>query len=172
MGRDKALLPFRGTFLGKSVAQAVHEAAGNVTLVGDLALAESIGYPAIADHYPGEGPLGGVLTALQHTTADWNLITACDMPELTPDFLIGLLDAAWRAGADVLMPAGPAGLPEPLCAVYRREAHEEIAAAFRGGIRKVTAAFAGLRVVQIPVTEIKPFQNVNTPEDWAGYAAG
>ena len=172
MGRDKALLPFRGSLLGKSVAQAVLEAAGSVTLVGDLALSDSIGYPAIPDLYPGEGPLGGILTALQHTTAEWNLVTACDMPELTPDFLAGLLDAAGQAVADVLMPAGPGGLPEPLCAVYRRETREAIAAAFRSGIRKVTAAFAGLRVVQIPVTEIKPFQNVNTPEDWAGYASG
>ena len=55
-------------------------AAGNVTLIGHPEL------PAIPDRYPGEGPLGGILTALHHTSSDWNLIVACDMPEVCRRF--------------------------------------------------------------------------------------
>jgi molybdenum cofactor guanylyltransferase len=172
MGRDKALLPFHGQPLASYVARTVAAAAETAVLVGDEARLTGLGYPVIPDLYPGEGPLGGILTALDHTTADWNLLTACDMPGLTAAFLAGLLTAAEESGADILMPAGPSGLPEPLCAVYRRTGRDPIARAFAGGVRKVTAAFAGLRTVQLSVPELKPFQNVNTPQDWAGYAAG
>ena len=141
-------------------------------LVGNPALAGAIGYRAIPDLYPGEGPLGGILTAFDHSTAEWNLVAACDMPELTAEFLASLLDAAEQAGADVLMPAGPGGLPEPLCAVYRQTARGPIAAEFAAGTRKVTAAFGALHTICLAVPELKLFQNVNTPQDWAGYAAG
>ena len=53
MGRDKALLPFRGGALAQSVAQAVSEAAGSATLVGDPARYSGLGYPVIPDLYPG-----------------------------------------------------------------------------------------------------------------------
>jgi molybdopterin-guanine dinucleotide biosynthesis protein A len=172
MGRDKALLLLRGELLGAAVAKAVKSAAGSAMLVGNSAHAESLGYPVISDLYPGEGPLGGILTALMHSTAEWNLVTACDMPELTADFLRGLLTAAGQSGADILMPTGPSGLPEPLCAVYRRTARDGIARAFESGTRKVTAAFAGLRLVHVRMAEVRPLHNVNTPEDWAEYAAG
>src|SRR4051812_45370219 len=119
MGRDKALLPFRGGGLAESIARSVRLAAGSAVVVGRAELA---GYPAIPDIYPGEGPLGGILTALRHSRAYWNLIVACDMPELTPAFLAELLDAADNADADALLPAGPSGRLEPLCAVYHRRA--------------------------------------------------
>jgi molybdopterin-guanine dinucleotide biosynthesis protein A len=168
MGRDKALLPFRGGALAEAVAATVERAAGSVVVVGREELA---GYPAIRDLYPGEGPLGGILTALRHTRASWNLVVACDMPELTPAFLAELLDAAEEADADALLPAGPSGMPEPLCAVYHRRVLGPVGEAFERGVRKVTEALEGLDAAVYPVEEVAQFQNVNTPEDWAGYAA-
>ena len=171
MGRDKALLPYRGGLLVEFVARAVKLAAGSAALVGSPGRIGPLGYPILPDIYPGEGPLGGILSVLQHNPADWSLIVACDMPEISAGFLSGLLDAAEREDADALIPAGPSGLLEPLCAVYHRRSREALYQAFSGGIRKVTAAFTGMRIAVFPVPELAPFQNVNTPEDWAGYAA-
>jgi len=172
MGCDKALLPFRGGALAQSVAQAVSEAAGSATLVGDPARYAGLGYPVIPDLYPGEGPLGGILTALRNTAAEWNLITACDMPQLDPELLRGLLQEAAQAAADALLPVGPEGRPEPLCALYHWRCLEPFGAAFSAGTRKVTAALETVRVVRLPMAEVSIFQNVNTPEDWAAHAAG
>jgi molybdopterin-guanine dinucleotide biosynthesis protein A len=171
MGCDKALLPFRGGRLVEWAARAVEQAAGSVVLVGDPRRYEHLGYPAIADLYPGAGPLGGILTALHHTSADWNVVAACDMPELSAEFLGLLLDAAERTAADALAPAGPSGHPEPLCAVYHRHSRGALERALGRGVRSVRAALKDLRAAVVSVPELTPFQNVNTPEEWAGYAA-
>ena len=165
MGQDKARLTFRGGELAGEIAATVARAAGNVTLVGHSEL------PGIPDRYPGEGPLGGILTALHHTSADWNLIVACDMPQLSDAFLAELVTRAMQSQADVLLPYGPDGLPQPLCAVYHRRSLPTMEEHFRRGMRKVTAALAGLAVERLAVEELSVFQNVNTPEDWAPYAA-
>jgi len=166
MGRDKARLPFRGATLSQTIFDAVQTAAGEAFFVGNPELG------GIPDRYPGEGPLGGILTALEHSRAEWNLIVACDLPELTADFLRSLLDEAARVSCDVLLPHAPGGRPEPLCAVYRQTARPALAGSFAAGTRKITDALAGLAVYPLEVKEVLPFQNVNTPEDWSRYAAG
>jgi molybdopterin-guanine dinucleotide biosynthesis protein A len=148
-------------------------AAGSVVLVGHPRLYEHLGYPAIPDLYPGTGPLGGILTALQHTSADWNLVAACDMPELSAEFLRLLIDTAIAPGcpaADALIPVGPNGRREPLCAVYHRRSLAVLERALGRGVRSVTAAVDELRANFVSVPELTPFQNVNTPEDWTDYA--
>ena len=164
MGRDKALLPFHGAPLAEAVAHQVKEAAGSVTIVGHPALG------GIDDRYPGEGPLGGILTALHHTSAEWNLIVACDMPEISAGFLRRLLSIAALSPALVVLPYGPNGRPEPLCAAYSSRALAALEAAFARGIRKVTAALADLPVERLDISEVADLQNVNTPKDWSAYA--
>ena len=171
MGRDKASLPFRGGVLVQHVADVVKQAAGSALLVGSPSKLGAVGYPIVPDIYPGEGPLGGILTVLQHSRADWSLVVACDMPALTADFLGGLLRTAEATEAEALIPRGPSGRLEPLCAVYHQRSRGPLYQAFAEGTRKVTAAFTGLRIAEIRVDEIMPLQNVNTPEDWAAYDA-
>ena len=158
MGRDKARPPFRGGALAQSGARAVSEAAGSAILGGDPIRYGGLGYPVIADLYPGEGPLGG--------------IAACDMPQLEPKALRGWLKTAAESGADALLPVAHGSRPEPLCALYHRRCMESFTTAFCAGVRKVTAALDTVRTVRLPMAEVSLFQNVNTPEEWAGYAAG
>jgi len=169
MGRDKARLRYRGGALAEFVARTVAEAAGSAVLVGDPALYQEFGYPVVADGYPGEGPLGGIVTALRHTGAEWNLVVACDMPELSAEFLRRILDAAERSGAAALVPVGPSGRRQPLCAVWHRRALAGVEATFQAGERKVNVALTNLGAETLMVEETAAFQNVNTPEDWAGY---
>jgi molybdopterin-guanine dinucleotide biosynthesis protein A len=92
------------------------------------------------------------------------------MPGLTREFLEELLSAAEASGSTTI-PIGPSGRMEPLCAVWRGNALGALEAAFGRGIRKVAAALEGVRWTGYAVAEVATFQNVNTPEEWAGHAA-
>ena len=170
MGRNKALLPYHGRTLSEAVAETLWMVAGQATLVGGSPDTAWVRFGFVSDLYPGEGPLGGILTALRHSTSDWNLIVACDLPGLRADFLRQLLEMAEAGGGDAIIPVGSSGKWEPLCAAYHRRCLQPLAEAFEQGVRKITTALAAVRVTvwQVP-EELTCFQNVNTPEDWAAY---
>ena len=166
MGRDKGLLEWQGVPLASHVARAVADAAGGVTLIGRPETYGHLGYPVVPDDHPGLGPLGGIATALRLSDARWNLVVACDMPALTAGFLRRLRAAACASDRDCLLPQGPTGLLEPLCAAYHHDSLPVIQEALDRGVRKVVDGLAGLRILRWPVDEESWFANVNTPDDW------
>jgi molybdopterin-guanine dinucleotide biosynthesis protein A len=172
MGRDKGLLVFGKNTLAEFVAGEVARAAGSVTLVGDSAIYGELGLPVLPDAQPGLGPLGGISSALRHTAAEWNLIVACDMPRVSTALFAELLDAAETSPEiAAVVPVGPTGQPEPLCAVWNRRALPAVDAALAAGQRQVIAVLEGLSYRPWPVARVEHFTNLNTPEEWAPYAA-
>jgi molybdopterin-guanine dinucleotide biosynthesis protein A len=166
MGRDKALLPWHGRTLLEHVAGVVRQAAGSVTVIGRPDRYQHLGLSCVADRIPGCGPLGGLYTALSLTTADSNLVVACDMPELTPELLERLLAAARDCGADALVPETPDGL-QPLCAVYHVRLLAAAAAALHAKSLKMHDFISSLDIVRWPAPEPGLFANLNTPEHLA-----
>jgi molybdopterin-guanine dinucleotide biosynthesis protein A len=168
MGSDKAMIEVGGIRLVDRVATAVAEAAGNVTIVGAPERYGGLGYPVVADLRPGCGPLGGIETALDRTTADWNLIVACDMPGVSAEFLRRLIAESVRENPDCLLPRTARG-PEPLCAVYHRRCLEGVSLSLERGIRKVTDGLAGLRVRWMEVGDLRNVENINNSGDLARF---
>jgi len=169
MGRDKALLPFRGRRLIQHVAEQARGVTETITLVGHIDRYANLGYPVIADLIPDRGPLSGIHAALTHTTADWNLILACDMPRITPEFLSKLITRAEASHALAVIPIGPDSIPQPLCAAYHRDCSATIAGALQCNIQKVTTALGPLPIDLWPVPQLLDFRNINTPEEWVSY---
>ncbi|MGC9971448.1 MAG: molybdenum cofactor guanylyltransferase [Bryobacteraceae bacterium] len=169
MGRDKALLPYGDGTLAEHVAARVRAAAGCVALVGAPERYRALRYPLIADLDPGCGPLAGIQAALRASNARWNLIVACDMPALTPAFLLSLLERAEACPGACLAPVSRQGRPEPLCAAWSRDCLEAVDAALGRNVRKMTEALEAVRAVYWPVAEAAWFENLNTPRDWAGH---
>ena len=172
MGRDKALLPLGPVPLVVHVARVVCEATGgSATLVGPRDRYGSLGWPLIEDQMPGDGPLGGIIAALHTTTAEYNLIVACDMPWLTVNALRDLLAERAKAEADVILARSENGI-EPLCAIYRRRCLPVLEAALREGHRAVRRVIAQLHVHEWPVPNPRLVTNANTAQDWAMVEAG
>jgi molybdopterin-guanine dinucleotide biosynthesis protein A len=162
-GCDKALVTFRGQTLLSRLCALARGAARPVNVVGAADKYETSGVSCIADLWPGEGPLGGIVTALQATTkfgngCSWNLIIGCDMPFLTREWLMYLVQSAVASSSHVALPKSSHGL-EPLCACWRTSALARLQVAFDQGTRKVTEAMKHLRMEILDETHWKRFDN-------------
>lgn len=174
MGRDKALLPLNGMSMVEVIASKVRAAAGSVTLIGPVQKYANLGLPIVPDAIENCGPIGGLYTALRQTSAEWNLLVACDMPELTEAFLKQLLAAAEASDAasdiDCLVPEID-GKIHPLCAVYHRRLVSAAEAAIHRKVFKMQDFISTLRTSRWPVPDpfLKdgPLHNINTPLEWS-----
>lgn len=164
LGSDKALLLVHGETLAARTADRVGKVAGSVTLVGRPDRLQ-LGLPALEDFEPGQGPLGGMLTALASSSAEWNLICACDFPHLDGLLLERLVRTAQASTADAVVPRTPAGKPQPLCAVYSRTCLEPFRSAYGQGIRAVWRALACVRVEWVDTADDDWAFNLNTTQD-------
>jgi molybdopterin-guanine dinucleotide biosynthesis protein A len=166
MGRDKALLPLERGTLVEEIAARVRGAAGNVTLIGSPEKYGHLGLPVIADEIENCGPLGGLYTALRITEASWNILVACDMPDVTEAFLKQLLEVAETSDADCVVPES-GGKIDPLCAVYHRRVGPVAEAAIHRNLFKMHDFISILRTSYWPVADPRPLSNVNTPAEWS-----
>ncbi|CAB4874526.1 unannotated protein [freshwater metagenome] len=168
MGTDKALLRLDGEAMVDRIG-AVVRAAGcqRVVAIGPAHLAG--GLESVADRSPGEGPLGGVITALimlgEHASAV--LVVACDMPWLDVAAVQVLVDAAGQAAGsmppvDVVM--AQTDRLEPLCALWSPSSLGRLQLAFGAGERAIHRALGGLTVLRVALPG-DALRNVNTPDD-------
>lgn len=169
MGRDKALLELDepGITLLEKTASLVKLVAGSVTVVGGEERYGNLGLPVMADLIPEIGPMGGLVSILRTTQAEWNLLVACDMPHLNVELLRNLLLAAVESNADCVLAEGPDGRLHPLCAVYHRRCLPEV------GRLISNKCFTMHRLIEILdakhwfVADNRLLGNVNTPADLA-----
>lgn len=169
MGTDKAGLATDGVALAERAARMLERLCEPVALVGSAERHGHFGWPVLVDEVPGCGPLGGIVTALTASTADWNLILACDMPSVTVEFLEALCRRAENGDSECVVPCGPSGRMEPLCAAYRKECHGKLRAAIRERARKTSDVVQSLRCDVWKVESGALFRNVNTPDEWESF---
>jgi molybdopterin-guanine dinucleotide biosynthesis protein A len=176
-GRDKALVELGGLpMLGRMIA-LLQNVANNVKVVGTPEKYGQFEREMVVDQWPGEGPLGGIITALENSRksaarSEWNVIVSCDMPFLTREWMQFLVERAVNSNAQLVLAHSTHG-PEPLCACWRTDAAETLRAAFESGVRKVTHGVALLRseVLDEPVWKRfdsagRLFWNMNTAADY------
>jgi len=176
MGRDKALLSHHGRPLIAHVAGTVERGLGSkaeygsgpVAIVGHPDRYRDLGYRVLADMHANCGPLGGIVTALTASAAEWNLVVACDMPNLTEADLARLLDRAEASQQQVVAARGPSGEAEPLCAVYHRDCLPVLTRALRAKRFKMKEILQELDpdLVDIPAQSLA---NLNTLEEWLAF---
>lgn len=163
MGRDKALVPVHGVPMAARVRAAMLDAgcAEVVAIGGESAALVQLGFRVVPDEFPGEGPLGGVITALAgHPGAEAVVVVACDLPALRGASVRSLMDGL--GAFDVAVARGDR--LQPVCAVWRPRVEGELRALFAAGERRLLTALAGLQVVEIDI-DPQDLANVNTPSD-------
>jgi molybdopterin-guanine dinucleotide biosynthesis protein A len=165
MGSDKATLILGdGKMMGEAPVHALVEAGAAVVRVigGDPALAARAGVPHVADEYPGQGPLGGLLTALNLCRHEVIFLMACDMPRASPSGVGTTLRGL--AGADVAVPL-VGGQMQYLHSAWRVRSLPALSDAFSSGIRSLAGAMETLVVHTVRGLAAEWVADMDTPED-------
>ena len=168
MGTDKALVEWDGVPMAARMASALRAVGCDPVMAvgGDAAALGAMGLRVEPDRHPGDGPFGGVMTALAVVGGDRDAVAvvSCDMPLLTPDTLLVLVGALAACPADVLCAVGATDRVQPMCAVWRTSALEVMASEHAAGERRLWRLLERHPHVQVEVPT-RDVTNVNTPDD-------
>ena len=163
MGADKATFEVEGVAMANRVAMAAESAgASEILLIGGTqARAKKLTGTWKKDSFPGEGPLGGVITALKAASNDSVVVLSCDMPFITDAVIVSLVGGLDDAQASV----GRTDRLNWLCSAWSRdECMSTLQSVWKRNERAVHRAAVLLDVAEVPVPAVA-VRNINTPED-------
>lgn len=187
-GSDKALAPFGSSTVGERVVAAMREAGIDPVVAIGGQVSDRLRVPTVPDLRPGDGPLGGLATALLWARRGWVLLVPCDVPLLTSTH-IGLLlnapDRPERVGGSPERPDHPGddaaesmpvvatvdGRPQVSLAVWPAADGRRLLRLLDGGERRFRAALDGRpwRGVEVPPAAVA---DADTPEELAELEKG
>jgi molybdopterin-guanine dinucleotide biosynthesis protein A len=172
MGREKAWIEYGGRPLILRQIETVRQLEPaeiflSVRAPNDFA---SLGWQALVDNFPGQGPLAGIERALEVMQSPLLLVLAVDMPRVTAAMLRSLAGhCSARTGA---VPRRGDRI-EPLAAIYPQSAHRPLVESL-GEKANGAARFADLCVTlglaefyDVPPSFHPDFANWNSPAELA-----
>lgn len=176
MGTDKALIDIDGRTMACRVADALGSAGAmeTVAIGGNAVALSALGLEVVADRWPGEGPLGGLATALCWAPERLVVVAACDQPWLDATTVQHLLEAhvagGRRAPADrpMITVGSVDGAVQPLPGVYDRELAASICADMMAGRRALHGAMRAVTTQVVALPDGRPVRDVDRPSDLPG----
>lgn len=141
MGRDKALIELDGVALARRVADALRVGGCSSVLAvgGDADSLARLGLEPVPDRWPGEGPLGGLATALGAAPAgDVVVLAPCDWIHPSAE-VVGRLVAGLDEGDAVSVEVGDRVQWLPSAWRVTAGLADRVAALVDGGARRLDA---------------------------------
>jgi molybdopterin-guanine dinucleotide biosynthesis protein A len=164
-GVDKPMLQLGDARLIDHVVAALAPQVGTIMIScgREAARYEALGLATVADVRPGDGPLGGIVSALPHVETDWVLTHPGDAPFAHPSLVERLAPSA-EAGGIAVPRAG--SHRQNLTLLMSRARADSLARFYGRGGRAVKAWLDEQRVESVDMTEIADsFFNINTAAD-------
>ncbi|HEY0635765.1 MAG TPA: molybdenum cofactor guanylyltransferase MobA [Gammaproteobacteria bacterium] len=167
-GIDKGLVLFRNKPLIEHVLDTITPYVDNVLISANRSREqyERFGYPVLADSLPDyPGPLAGILTALENSTAELLLAVPCDTPLLPSDLVVRLSNALRSSGAEIAIPSDGTQLHAAIL-LMEHSVTGELRSYLRAGERKVQSWLQRHRTVQVDFSDAPgAFANLNTLDE-------
>ena len=171
MKEEKGLVNLNGKKLIEYVIESAKKFASHIIIITSNPDYKQFGYLCIEDEMKEKGPLGGILTGLNHSTTSKNLILGCDMPFLSQTLLSAIIQ---NIGDEEVLLTEHQGKAEPLCSVYDRNCITHIRLQIEQNQLKITNALGGLNTRTISFDREdwfkgNEFANINSFEEMRKY---
>jgi len=169
MGRDKATLLVKDRPLISYVYDKVKDVFEDIIILSNNSyVLNGIHVPVIKDIVPIQSTLTGIASALIHTQNPYVFVVACDMPNLSREGILYLMENA--QGEDIIIPRTEKGY-EPLHAIYNRTCIPYMLSLIERREFKISSIFPYVNVKVIDDSPIfqknhmPVFININITED-------
>ena len=165
MGRDKLFMDCGGEPLVTRTLGICREAFASVTLlVRSLDKFKSLDCEVLLDNPQAQGPLAGVIAALEDCAQEYCFITAADLYDLDTQ-VIDRLCVSYCG--EQYLGLRESDLPQPLCGIYHRLALPHLKRRAAVGQFRMIEAITGLEHRLLPIGSEK-WRNINCPSDLVG----
>jgi molybdopterin-guanine dinucleotide biosynthesis protein A len=176
MGEDKAAIVMaNGEMLGAQSVAALDNAGCSriIGIGGTPGLSSQLGIEHVPDKWPGQGPLGALVTALTASYPAITVLLPCDLPLADASVVEQLLQHLDSGNA-----AQQCAIPKIdghrafVTSVWTRDCLATLQRSFDGGGRSIRGALSGLTVTYFVPAEPRPFFDADTPEELHGLVDG
>lgn len=162
LGQDKLYVQHHGTTL---LAHTVNICSGifnSVKIVAKKAEKfHALECEIVIDSPDADGPMAGIIAALQDCQEEWCFITATDLPDLNQEIITAIIGAY---NGQQFMGLKEQNGPQMLCGIYHRSALPVLITRAKQGDFSLVGALSMLSHTLLPVP-VATWRNVNTPED-------
>ncbi len=166
----KALIPLAGKPMIQYVIDALRPQVGELLINAnqDLDAYRGLGFPVIPDlNSDWQGPLAGILAALQGASREWLQVAPCDGPFLASDLVPRLHRQMMESKATICIPHDGARL-QPLFGLFHHSLAPGIRRFLDKGDRKLNLWLESQQVAVADFSDCPEcFANINTPQQRA-----
>ncbi len=171
MGQDKGMILFQNKPMIQHILDEVKNMKLPINIVANNNAYKTFGFPVLKDIVQEKGPLGGILTAMNHSQADEVLILSCDMPFMTSKIIHHLIS---KSDQEQICVAQSKEQLHPLCAIYKLTLKFEIEKRIAHGQLKMLDLILGVqsKIVNMDIFEKEhsdAFVNINKPKDLVNF---
>jgi len=170
-GQDKGLLVYRGRRLVDRVCDALSKQTKQIMISANRNLEQyrQTGFPVISDSVDGyQGPLAGMLSAMQQATTRWILSVPCDSPNIADDYVDRMLSAAQLSDCEVVVASDGARI-QPVYALLATRLAGALESYLASGQRRTGQWLSAQPHATAHFDQASGiFTNFNTPADLRG----
>lgn len=171
MGFNKAFIEINGGTIINRTIKIFKNLFDEVFIVAnDIPLYEGLGVPVYSDIFKESGSLGGIYTALFHSSSKSAFVAACDMPFLEEKAIEKMLSIPNVEAHDAIVPHIN-GKYHPLHAIYSKRCMKKIEPMIKDGNLRISSLISGIKAKRLDVDFFNglaitsSIENINTGED-------
>lgn len=165
MGTDKGLMLVNKQPVISYLLKTVQQITKNILLISDHKGYQEFGYAVVEDRIKNIGPIGGLLSGLEASNTEWNIVLSCDVPLVSEKLLKALIDL--KLNGKLLAVAKHHDRTHPLIGIYSKQ----LLPAIQSLINQKKYRMSGLYnnksalIVDFSHFPAKEFLNLNTPTE-------
>jgi molybdopterin-guanine dinucleotide biosynthesis protein A len=162
MQSEKGLVLYQGIPFIEHIIKAVLPIATEIQLISNTADYDYLEYKKIKDIELDKGPLGGIYSALTHSDSEMNLILSCDIPLISTELLLELID---RHNEDTTVSVFSDGERiHPLIGIYSKTIIPILKDAIANSNLRMMEMIknVGAQIIEVGAGKSNQFRNINS----------